>query len=108
MKTDTIIKVKLSQVGSAAPGKPGSIYNQQTREFPDMDAALLWLEQDYGITKPKRLQDSNSVFVDTPAGTRRVGFTVSRWNSDVSHNSKKWWETNWVSFEQFQNLNFSL
>jgi hypothetical protein len=96
MKTE--IHLCLTQCGASRPGAEMSVYHEVDKAFPSVEEALAYLKEYYGIEKPKRLHDGNSIFVDTDGAPRRIGFLVRRWNSDVSHNSKAWWEENWVSF----------
>jgi hypothetical protein len=109
MNTPTEIQVTVTQVGASAPGREQSVFNEKRETFPTMEDALAWLEDCFGIKRPKRIHYRNSVFVDSSdGGVRRIGFLVSRWNSDCSHNSKAWWETNWVSFRALQDTGFSI
>ncbi len=87
-------------MGASKPGAKMQCFNEQRKECDSVADALEWLVKNYGIRPPKRIHDGNSVFRDTKSrGTVRCGFIVHRWNSDISHNSKAWWEQNWISFE---------
>ncbi|RPI56474.1 MAG: hypothetical protein EHM49_00330 [Deltaproteobacteria bacterium] len=69
-------------------------FNSFRRELPDIDSVKGALIDMYGKL-PKGRQ---KVYIDTLSGeTQEVGFLHSFWNRDVSHNSKSWYQTDWIS-----------
>lgn len=68
-------------------------------EADSLDELWAKILEHYGMQSRPRIHDSNSVFIDTKEGTKRVGFLRSYWNRDYSHNSKAWWQTDWITFE---------
>jgi hypothetical protein len=41
------------------------------------------------------------LYVDTDKGLKKVGFTYSYWNKDISHNSKSWFQTDWIEIFEY-------
>ena len=41
------------------------------------------------------------LYVDTDKGLKKVGFTYSYWNKDISHNSKSWFQTDWIEILEY-------
>jgi hypothetical protein len=102
-----MIKCKISQIGKANPADfSGSCFNVQRKEFSSMEDALAWLERDYGISKPARIHEGNSVYEDREGGgAELVGFLNRRWvqNYDRRHDEpRNYWQENWVTFSQFE------
>lgn len=46
----------------------------------------------YGKLPNKR----NKIYI----ANRVIGFTYSFWNQDISHNSKKWFQTDWIEIRK--------
>jgi hypothetical protein len=108
-----MITLKLSQIGKENPAdQNGRCFNVERKEFSDFADAFRWLADHYGIKKPSRIHDGNSVFEDRPdGGIELVGFLVRRWveNYDRSRDQPRhYWEENWISFRQFEAVPFDL
>ena len=101
-----MIRLKISQIGKANPADHnGLCFNVQRKEFASMADALAWLASDYGINKPACIHDGNGVFQDTEGGgSELVGFMVRRWAERDFPEPRKYWEENWVTFDQFERV----
>lgn len=42
----------------------------------------------------------HKIYIDTPTGAIHCGFTHSYWNRDISHDSKSWFQTDWITFSE--------
>jgi hypothetical protein len=104
-----MIRLKLSQIGKANPAdQNGRCFNVQRKDFASMADALAWLASDYGINKPARIHDGNGVFQDTEGGgSELVGFMARRWAENYPER-KKYWEENWITFDQFERVPLDL
>ena len=60
----------------------------------DVKEAQKFLIDRYG----KLPNGKNKVYVEDKDGNTKVlGFTYSFWNDDISHNSKPWFQTDWIT-----------
>lgn len=60
----------------------------------DIKEAQEFLTERYGKMPGGR----NKIYVDDKNGNAQVlGFTHSFWNDDISHNSKPWYQTDWIT-----------
>ena len=100
MKNNTLIRLTITRIASPRPGARGWQYDNARETFPDLPAALEWLEETYGIRKPARIRESQSVYVDGPDGSPvRVGFLSRRWEPSDENPRKKLWCEDWISLE---------
>lgn len=66
-------------------------FNQIVETFKTLDDVKGYLQSRYsGI--PKR---TRNIFSDSHSD-KPIGFLHSFWNKDWSHNSKSWWQTDWI------------
>jgi hypothetical protein len=105
-----MIRVYLTQCSYSKPGgESHGCFNNERFEAETLQEALERLERDYGIVPPKK---PKGVFVDTPdRKAREVGFMCYRWGEIYDRSSdgpKRYWEENWISFDQLTVEPFSL
>ena len=68
-----------------------------TKKFETKEEAREYLKERYGRMPSKR----NKIYVDDKEGNQiEVGFTYSYWNKDCSHDTKSWYQTDWISLEK--------
>jgi hypothetical protein len=82
---------------------PAESFNRIIERFETKEELKTYLIERYGkIPRGKR-----KVYV---GNNKVVGFLYSFWNQDVSHNSHKWFQTDWISFweENVDKIYFSL
>ena len=49
----------------------------------------------------KKPQGKNKVCIDTKTGSKEIGFVHSFWNKDWSHDSKSWFQTDWIEIYEY-------
>lgn len=83
------------------PAKEKSItFNDFSEPFKTLEDVKAFITERYG--KIPRITNRNKVYRDRKDGTsKEVGFIYSYWNSDVSHNSKKWYQTDWIEITKY-------
>jgi len=75
------------------------VFNTIKEEFYTESELFRYLEHRYG----KNFTTSKKMYVDKFDGkTYECGFVKSFWNKDWSHDSKSWWQTDWVSVVEMQ------
>lgn len=94
MKTNKYFELVIQHSAADRPGGESSIFDQTVERYAEKWAVLKGLEERYGRVPGGR----NKIYVDDQDGNARaVGFLHSFWNSDISHNSKKWFQTDWIT-----------
>ena len=74
-------------------------FNQIKKVFKNVEEIKAFLKDRYG--KIPKIRENNKIYVDTKDGkTNMVGFTYSFWNRDISHNSKAWYQTDWITIDE--------
>ena len=88
------------QIAYSSPQKvnteEGEVIDQFFVSGQSVKDCLSSLKETYGIElpkNPKKFFEYNS-----DGSIEQVGFVVCRWNSDISHNTKAWWERNLITF----------
>ena len=88
-------KVRITETGRNSLKEEASIFNVENQSFKTLEDATAYLKDRYGSI-PK-LKEGNTIYEDRPGGVPvAVGFLKSYWNKDISHNSKSWYQTDWV------------
>jgi hypothetical protein len=89
-----MIKITIESVGRDSPRKTGSLFNVSRETVLDIKEAQEFLTERYGKMPGGR----NKIYVDDKDGNATVlGFTHSFWSSDISHDSKPWLQTDWIT-----------
>ena len=91
------IELKITEMGRNNLKGESSVFNQIEECFDSKNEVKESLQERYGhIPKGK-----NKIYIDDGAGNPFViGFTHSFWNQDISHNSKKWFQTDWITITE--------
>ena len=90
----TYYKVKITETARNTPkddSENDRIFNRHEEKCSDLDLVKEFLTDHYGkipSMKEKIYQDPDAEI---------VGFIHSFWNKDISHDSKSWWQTDWIS-----------
>ena len=72
-------------------------FNQRIETFKSLDDVNRFIIDRYG----KMPSQKNKVYQDKKDGTSEaVGFIKSYWNKDISHNSKNWYQTDWITITE--------
>lgn len=103
MKTkenNNLIRLTITRTARPRPGARGWQWDNEKKDFESLEAALQWLENTYGIKKPRRVREGQAIYVDGPNGTAiRVGWVRSYWEDDDQNRGKKIWCSEWISFQ---------
>lgn len=73
--------------------EPHRYSDRITEVFKSMDELKDFLVDRYG----RGTRGRNKIYRDTKTGeSQEIGFLYSFWNKDYSHNSKSWYQTDWI------------
>ncbi len=86
-------KVTINETGRNTLRDEPETFNVVVKTFKALNEAREYLIDRYGSI-PK-LRPRNTIYQDPDAVP--VGFLKSFWNKDWSHNSKSWYQTDWVT-----------
>jgi hypothetical protein len=87
------ITVRIVETGRGNLKEEAHVFNIETKSFSSIEEVKEYFIDRYGkIPKGK-----NKIYVDGEnSGPVPVGFLHSFWNWDCSHNSPKWFQTDWI------------
>ncbi len=90
MKT---IELRISETGRGNLKEDPSFFNEIRKSFSGIDELKEYLITRYG----KIPSGKNKVYIDKKSPII-TGFLHSFWTRDISHMSKKWYQTDWITF----------
>lgn len=71
-------------------------FNQIRETMKTEEEAANYLMERYG--KQLNFEKLRPIYQDDKDGkTHQVGYLYSYWNKDISHNSKSWYQTDWIT-----------
>ena len=86
-------EVEVIETGRNCLRDEPSIFNNVHERFNSLEDVKEFFIEKYG----KMPKGRNKVYVDnTDGSSQEIGFVHSFWNKDWSHNSKSWFQTDWV------------
>lgn len=89
-----MIKITIESTGRSSLRETGNLFDVSREAVLDIKEAQEFLIDWYG----KLPGGKNKIYVDDKDGNAKVlGFTHSFWNDDISHSSKSWYQTDWVT-----------
>lgn len=92
MKKEIILQI--TETGREHLKVPSESFNVIVEYFKTKEELKKYLIGRYGhIPKGK-----NKIYAETEDKPLSIGFTHSFWSQDVSHNSHKWYQTDWICF----------
>ena len=91
MKT---IELVINETSRSVPGYVAETFNIIKESFESKEQLVEYLIDRYG----KMPNGRKKIYTGTNNNPKVVGFLHSFWNKDCSHNSKKWFQTDWVEF----------
>ena len=78
-----------------------NLFNQEEEKFKTLKECKDFLVERYTEKKIKNaIKKERIVYKDTKQGTKPIGFLISFWNKDYSHNTKSWYQTDWVTITE--------
>ena len=88
-----MIKITIESTGRSHLKETPQLFEITHETVLDIKEAQEFLIEKYGKMPGGR----NKVYVDDKDEKAKVlGFTHSFWNSDISHDSKPWYQTDWI------------
>ena len=93
-------QLSIATVYQNSPADESDYGGEETLRFISMADLKQELMKRYPDRDIKGLLNKKKVYVDRDGETQHIGFTISFWNKDISHNSKSWWQTDWVNIEK--------
>lgn len=89
-----MIRITIESAGRSSLKDTLSLFDVSREIVLDIKEAQEFLTERYGKLPGGR----NKIYVDDKNGNAQVlGFTHSFWNDDISHNSKPWYQTDWIT-----------
>lgn len=87
-------QITIDETGRNTPKDDASLFDTITETVSTLEDVKAFLINHYG----KLPNGRKKIYQDTKDGTPvEVGFLHSFWNSDISHNSKAWFQTDWIT-----------
>jgi len=86
-------KVEINETCRNSLKDNSTLMNTVNKNLRDKEEVEKFLIERYS----KLPKGKNKIFIDTDEGPKEIGFTYSYWNSDFSHNSNKWFQTDWIT-----------
>ena len=98
------IELEIAETSSNSLNEEPSRFNTIHKTFENTDLLKKYLIDRYG----KMPNGRNKIYRDLKeGGSIVVGFIHSFWNNDCSHNSRKWFQSDWIEFyEQHTEINY--
>lgn len=87
----------IDETAGANPGGKQQRINTIEEPFGSIPALNKYIADRYG--KPLTSKGRNKIYRDVGGVSKEVGFLYSYWNKDISHNSKSWFQTDWITVE---------
>ena len=91
-----MIRIEITETGRNSLKENASTFNHEEKILNSVEDVKAYLIERYG----KIPNGKNKIYRHKKDGSVvEVGFLHSYWNDDCSHNAKKWYQTDWISFE---------
>ena len=98
MKITHFFEIEISETSRSSLKEEPSYFNKIIDHVDTIEEVKAFLFNRYGkIPSMKR-----KVMTDTKQGPMVVGFLYSFWNQDISHASKKWFQTDWIIIKEIK------
>jgi len=90
-------ELQITTTYASAPGRDVQRGGEEIMRFRNINDVIAEIQSRYNGFNIKRLLNKNTIYSDRDDNV--YGFTVSYWESDISHNTRAWWQTDWVCVE---------
>ena len=91
-------KIIIDECGRDNLSAPDHRFNQIVEEYNRLDEIEDFLTDRYNKPIWKNRKKYKPVYIDDREGiSHQVGFVYHYWNSDISHDSKKWYQSDWIA-----------
>jgi hypothetical protein len=86
-------KIIIDETGHNNMKEKPTIFNTIIEKRHTLKEISQYIIDRYGKMPNQR----NKIYINTSINKSKIiGFTHSFWNQDISHNSKKWFQTDWI------------
>ena len=99
------LKIIINETGCSCPNQSheSNLFNQIVERKKSIEEVENYLAERYGKKISKSHRKNRPIFIDKKDGsTEQVGFLYSFWNKDWSHNSKNWFQTDWIEVREVE------
>lgn len=81
-------------------------FNEEVKNFDSEKDILDFLIERYGKFEPSKLRKT---YIDGIGenDAKQAGYLKSFWNKDWSHNSKNWYQTDWINIYKIESESFT-
>lgn len=97
MKVKEEFVLQITETGRGHLKVHSESFNVIVEYFKTKEALKDYLVERYGRLPKGRNKIYNEIGFENPV---QIGFTYSFWNQDISHASKKWYQTDWICFSK--------
>ena len=92
-------KIQIDETGRNSLKDKSTFFNSLVKKVTSLEDVKEFLIDHYGTMPGKK----HKIYVDDKNGkSKEVGFLHSYWNQDISHMSKKWYQTDWVTVTEVE------
>lgn len=92
MKITHFFEVEINETARGSLKDKGQYFNKIIEHFGTKKDVKDFLIARYGKLPPGK----KKIYCDLEGDRVTIGFLHSFWNQDISHNSKKWYQTDWI------------
>ena len=86
-------EIRIDETARNSLKEEANLFHEEVKRFKTVEEVKEYLIDRYGKLPNRR----NKIYQDSNEGKHiEIGFTHSFWNKDISHNSKSWYQTDWV------------
>ena len=90
-------KLIITETGRDCLKNEPYMFNLITKNFGNLVELKQYLTEHYG----KMPGGKKKIYNEKEDGTaQEIGFSHSFWNDDISHNSKAWYQTDWIEVQE--------
>lgn len=89
-------KISITETGRGSLNEAPTIFSEDISQHATLEKVIEFLINRYG----KMPKGKNKIYRDVDGKSVVYGFLHSFWNWDCSHNSKKWYQTDWISITE--------
>ena len=103
-------KIEIDETAKNSPKEEESqTYNTIIKKFNSIDEIKEYLKERYGKDLLKDVKKRGKIYIDDKNGNAiPIGFLYSFWNRDISHNSKSWYQTDWIIITKVNEENINI
>jgi hypothetical protein len=97
-------KLRITETGRNSTRDESTMFNIVNDEFETIEECRNAIIDRYGKMPNKR----RKIYIGPNNNPTVIGFLHSFWNSDISHNSKPWFQTDWIEVYEITSIPIQL